>query len=301
MRQFGDDWWIATVLIIAPRWPFALPLVALWPYAVFKRNWHSVAVVTAAAGIVLVPILGFRVSLPRSQPERGAVRLLTCNVHRRNVDTGEFAKFIAETGPDVVACQDWTQANYDTLFGGGGWHVHREGELFVASRFPIVGVKPIQLWPQSESARGEQGSAALFELQTPKGSVFLLNLHLASPHAGLIGFAKDSGDRLTGNVERRWCESDVVRDAADAVKGPLLMAGDFNTTDDSPIFRQHWGDFDDAFSECGLGFGYTYLINHTQLRIDHVLAGPSLKFIRCWVGPMVGSPHRPLVADVDYR
>jgi vancomycin resistance protein VanJ len=34
------------------------------------------------------------------------------------------------------------------------------------------------------------------------------------------------------------------------------------------------------------------------VRIDHVLAGPGWHCDRCRVGPHVGSPHRPVLADL---
>jgi vancomycin resistance protein VanJ len=34
------------------------------------------------------------------------------------------------------------------------------------------------------------------------------------------------------------------------------------------------------------------------VRIDHILAGPGWYCARCWVGPDVGSPHRPVLADL---
>jgi endonuclease/exonuclease/phosphatase family metal-dependent hydrolase len=160
---------------------------------------------------------------------------------------------------------------------------------------------PVDLTDAEGTPAGERGAAAVFELKGPSGSIFLLNMHLASPHAGLVSFGRDKGSTLSANIDRRWRESEIVRGAAERVRGPLLMAGDFNTTDDSPIFIENWAEYTDAFSERGAGFGYTYLINLTQLRIDHILAGSSWEVERCWVGPKVGSPHRPLVADLNAR
>jgi endonuclease/exonuclease/phosphatase family metal-dependent hydrolase len=217
------------------------------------------------------------------------------------LDAKALAEFIAEVQPNVVALQGWSDVNQAALFQGSGWNVHREGELLVASRFPIASVAPVDLTDSEGTPAGERGAAGVFELTSPSGPVYLLNMHLASPHAGLISFGVDKGSKLTGNIERRWRESDIVRGAAERVPGPLLLAGDFNTTDDSPIFRENWAEYTDAFSERGAGLGYTYLINLTQLRIDHILADSSWKVERCWVGPKVGSPHRPLIADLNTR
>lgn len=301
-RGFGDRAWPATVLFLGPRWPLAAPLLALWPWALMTRRILPIVATGLATGVLLVPILGVRLSWPTAAAAapRGDIRIVTCNVHRQHLDAGALREYIADIQPDIVALQGWSDVNKDVLFGGGTWEIHREGELLVASRFPLGKVTPLD-FADTSVPLGERGSAASFELLTPRGPIHLINLHLASPHAGLLSFTKDSGDKLAGNILRRRRESEMVRAMADRLPGPLLLTGDFNTTDDSPIFREHWGDLADAFSERGSGLGYTYLVGHTQLRIDHILAGPAWEVANCWVGPKAGSPHRPLVADVNYR
>lgn len=301
MRFTGDRMWVGTVLLMAPRWPFALPLAVLWPWALIA--WRRQAVVAAAlsTGTVLFLVMGFQVSLSSAGSARGDLRLVTCNGHRQRLDPERFAAFIAQVNPDVIAIQGWSEAGRARLFGGSDWNVRTVGELLVASRFPIQGVSPLAITEAANAFKEGQGAAAIFELTTPHGPVHLISLHLASPHAGLLAFTDDSGETLTGNIDRRWKESDLLLEIAERVQGPLLIAGDFNTTDDSPIFREHWGQFADAFTQRGTGFGYTYIIGHTQLRIDHILTASPSEFVRCWVGPNVGSPHRPLVADVICR
>jgi vancomycin resistance protein VanJ len=303
LRQWGDQWWPATVLLLGPRWPFAAPAVVLWLGVIAARRRGPALIMTAATVALLGLLLGVRVSLPAGSDERGDVRLLTCNIHRRQVDPYRLAAFIAATRPDVVALQDWSSAHDDALFTDGEWHVRREGELLVASRFPIVRVTPVAFNEPADAAAAanERGAAACFDLETPGGPVRLINVHFASPHSGLLTFMEDRGHKLDGNVARRWRESAAVRDVVEASTDPVLITGDFNTTDDSPIFREHWSDFADAFTDRGLGIGYTYLNRRTQLRIDHVMAGPAWQPVRCWVGPAVGSPHRPLVADLLLR
>jgi endonuclease/exonuclease/phosphatase (EEP) superfamily protein YafD len=36
----------------------------------------------------------------------------------------------------------------------------------------------------------------------------------------------------------------------------------------------------------------------TGVRIDHILAGHGWRCRRCWVGPNIGSAHRPVIADL---
>jgi endonuclease/exonuclease/phosphatase family metal-dependent hydrolase len=302
-RELGDRCWIGTVLLMAPRWPYAVPLIVLVPWAALARRWRSLGVAAVAAGVVLFAVMGFRIALPGGA-ERGDLRLLTCNIHRQHLDARLLAEYISAVQPDIVALQGWTDVHQEMLFADGGWEQRRVGELLLASRNHIAQVTPLTLADAPEVPAGEQGSAALFELQSPRGAVSLIVLHLASPHAGLNSMWTDGGGRLAKNVERRGNESARVREAAEralSAGGVVLLAGDFNTAGDSPLFRDCWGEFSDAFEQRGTGFGYTYVINHTQLRIDHVLADPSCHVLHCSVGPDVGAAHRPLVADVDIR
>ena len=301
LRKEGDRWWPATLLMAGPRWPFAVPVIMLLPAVIGARRWGLVIVMTMATTVVLGPLIGMRLSLPAGASERGDVRLLTCNIHRHQVNVDELGAFIGTTQPDVAELQDCSSAEQDILFAGPGWHVHRDGQLLLASRFPIVRVTPVDLGKAPEESANERCAAACYELRTPAGSIRLINVHLASPHIGLLTFLKDHGKELDDNAERRRNESAAVRNVAETSTDPVVIAGDFNTTDDSPIFREHWGDFVDAFADRGLGIGYTYLNRDTQLRIDHILAGPGWQIVRCWVGPAVGSPHRPLVADLRVR
>ena len=69
----------------------------------------------------------------------------------------------------------------------------------------------------------------------------------------------------------------------------------------SPIFREHWGGFADAFSECGWGLGYTYLNTHTQIRIDHVhvIAMPYVHLKGRRARSPLDCPHRIVQVQID--
>ncbi|HEY1807543.1 MAG TPA: endonuclease/exonuclease/phosphatase family protein, partial [Acidobacteriaceae bacterium] len=126
--------------------------------------------------------------------------------------------------------------------------------------------------------------------------------HLASPHKalGLIRNRKRIGvDLLNLNASRREEESLEVRRRIDQAGGPFILAGDFNTPDDSQIFHQAWKGLRDAFGTAGFGFGTTYAKNHTWIRIDHILSTPDWRCTECWEGPDIGSGHRPVFAQLE--
>jgi endonuclease/exonuclease/phosphatase (EEP) superfamily protein YafD len=300
MREYGDRHWMGTVLLLSPRWVLAIPLVVLWPWALVARAKGVLLIVGAASVSLLWLVLGMTVSVPQGSDRRGDVRLLTCNIHRQNLDAPRMLAYLGEIKPDVVALQGWSEIHKDSLFLDG-WEVRRLGELLIASHFPIISVTPIEFEDDPSIPRGEQGAAAVFELQTPRGIVHLISLHLASPHLGLNTMWSDHGAKLETNIRRRGEESSHVREVAEGISGPLLITGDFNTVSESPMFREHWGGLTDAFNTCGLGLGYTYFNHTTQIRIDHILGDDSVQFENCWVGPDVHAAHHPLIADITIR
>src|SRR5262249_30558545 len=128
------------------------------------------------------------------------------------------------------------------------------------------------------------------------------SLHLDSPRDGLVEEIRTRGlqaGRLEENSARRRRQSEKVNRWLESWDGaPSLLAGDFNTPTESTIYRENWSGYQNAFSAAGFGFGSTFFTRHTAVRIDHILVGHGWRCRRCWVGPPVGSPHRPVIADV---
>src|SRR5205823_11044945 len=135
--------------------------------------WSCGALALGAA-VLLFLIMGFRVSPLHMGGGRGELRVMTCNVHRQHLDAGALGAYIANVGPDVVALQGWSETGHESLFTGSGWDVRREGELLVASRFPIGSVRVLDILGDDNAPKEERGAAALVELRTSSGTVRLV-------------------------------------------------------------------------------------------------------------------------------
>lgn len=310
LRWWSDSSWFGVAIVLLPRWPWAALMVMLWVWCLWSKAWKDVLVLVVASCVTLFPVMGLRVSVgglvgassgkaagPLGE-SRGRLRVVTFNVHRAKLDAKGFAAFLDEHRPDVVALQDWSSVHMDALFGSGDWHTRRSGEFLVASRFPIVGVEPIDLAIDPAMALGEQGEAAVFRLETPLGEVAVVNVHFASPHNGVLAFMREGPAKLEANQARRAIEMKLARARVNGLTVPHIVVGDFNTTDPSPMFWGEWNGYVDSFARVGSGFGYTYYNRIAQLRLDRVLVGAGLRPAKCWVGPFFGSPHRPVVAEL---
>jgi vancomycin resistance protein VanJ len=90
------------------------------------------------------------------------------------------------------------------------------------------------------------------------------------------------------------------------VEGPVVVAGDFNMTDQSPGYRRLSSELGDAFRESGWGFGLTYPDVEVRsvptpfplVRIDYVFHSMDITALRAQVGDRGGPNHRYLVAEL---
>jgi len=286
--------------MFSPRWVLALPAAILIPAAaVFRRRLLALPILSLI--LVLGPVMGFCLPSPLvQQPHAGEARLrvLTCNMHYQPLYSAALHRLIDEKRPDLVALQECSYRSLSRTLPRDRWQIDDTCGLILASRYPIRRAELI-----GGSSMGTKGLVMRYELETPGGMVTFFSLHLATPRSALSQFGENNsnipGDLEAGS-ELRWEQSKNLALAARAVRGPVLLTGDFNTPPESAIFHRLWQGYTDAFASGGWGWGYTF--NHfTAVRIDLILAGPGWRCESCWVGPEVGSPHRPVLADLIRR
>jgi len=300
MRQTADHWWPATLIAFGPRWIFATPVILLAPLALL---FHRRALIPLAAALLtLVALLDFTIpwrKLARIRP--GApLRVLSCNIDHQSLDARAMGALLASAKPDVILFQEWNNDHLLPLFPDRTTYPYfrGSGELFIASRYPFRKAEDIgQRWPAFTA-----GAAIRYEIDTPAGTVDVYNLHLASPHFAFDKVIARTGDfphAVQANSDHRRRQLENLAASLAKRDRPYLLAGDFNTPEDTPNFRQNLGHLQDAFTVAGAGPGHTYFARWTQTRIDHLLASPHWQVTHCTVGPNVHSPHRPLITDLQ--
>lgn len=308
MHLAGDRWWLATVLLFGPRWLLSLPLVVLVPLtAWYERRLLFLLMITAL--IVFGPFMGYNLPLLKivapPKQQSSTLRVLTCNIQSGDVNPEYLFSLINESASDVVALQECPKKFKLSL--PNGWQLERAGELAVLSRYPIRQVQsmtalhPPHTWPRT----------ALLHclISAPGGDINLCAVHLPSPRYGLQNvlsrktiLSPARAGFLTQETEHRRKTSQDVQRVISALNQPVIIAGDFNMPVESNIYRQVWGNYWNAFSRQGVGYGWTERVSQRGIamavRIDHILAGNGLTPIHCKIGPDVGSDHLPLIADV---
>ena len=308
LHFYGDHWWLATVMLFGPRWICGLPLVVFVPAAAV---WRRRLLWPLAAGVVILvwPIMGLCLPWARlAGSGDSTIRLLTCNLKGRCYDNAVLDNLIATSAPDVVTLQGCY--GNPRIRWPEGWHVVQKGELLVASRYPV---REVTLLSGPRIGHVFQRPNVYYCLVSlPQGDTAVCSVHLPSPHYGLAEaldrrtLISTRGSRhIEEETEDRRRQAETAAELADEIHSPVILAGDFNMTADSPIYRQTWSRYENAFSRVGFGFGHTERPYHLNwqfgIRIDHILCGADWRPCRCWVGPELGSDHLPLIADLAWR
>lgn len=159
----------------------------------------------------------------------------------------------------------------------------RVGEIFVASRRPLAGLRSAPLPAQDDGA-------VVFEAGLEGLPLTLIGAHADWPLGPHVAAAHNG-------------QLDALAGLARAVDGPLLVLADLNTTAFSPAFRNLLvrGGLGDCAAGRGLHPTWLALFPPLYLQIDHCLHGPGLEVTRLTTGPFVGSDHYPLEVTVRWR
>jgi vancomycin resistance protein VanJ len=298
----GDRWYLATLVLFGPRSVYAAPLAILVPAAAWLPR--RLLLPLAVCGLIACgPLMGLCLPLGRGHTVEGAtIRVLTCNVKGHCKDNAVLNTLIRQLAPDIVALQGcWQAVRVDWP---AGWHVSQEGEVLLASRYPL------RIAPPPADNRQQPRFKLLHRVVAgPFGDFHFVALHLPSIHDGISEILDRStvirpsrSEVIRAEIALRRRASEETSRWISAFPESVIAAGDFNMPTDSTIYRDCWTHLHNAFSRCGFGFGYTEwpTVRGWQfgIRIDHVLTGPAWSPLRCWVGPDVDSDHLPVIADL---
>jgi endonuclease/exonuclease/phosphatase (EEP) superfamily protein YafD len=311
-RYVGERWWVTLVAMYLPRIGFALPLPFVVIAVLLWGSRRLMALQGLSILLIVFPLMGLTPGTGRlsGQAAGPVIRLVSYNVGLGALGIRGVVAQIRELSPDLVLLQDASaNTERDLREAFDGWEVRLDGQFFVASRYPIL-----DAWnPPLIIHQVGTGTAHFvrYTLQTPLGVVDVFNTHPTSPRQGLeevrgSGLREEilSGRLLAGkasrpvelNAYRRQRQVESLAAAAGTSPHPVIIAGDTNLPGLSWVLAERLGRFRDAFSEAGLGFGYTFPARRPWMRIDRILTNGQLRAVDFRVGDAVASDHRCVFA-----
>ena len=295
-----DRFWPATLVAFGPRFLAAVPIVPLAVALLFVhrralRAWLA-AVLVLTVAILVFGLMDFRLGWHRA-PGPPSFRLLTQNLGHSEVTAASLDRLLRQENVDVAALQECPF--YDNSPAQRGWHFYYGGDLCLVSRYPFEVLDVAD--PENFWRRGGR-EPLRFVIHLPTGSIELLNLHLQTIRGGLESLMAEPWDGLShlrANRAEAAHDSRSARAGVARMSRPFIVAGDFNLPVESAVYRESWGDLDNAFSRCGRGFGGTKFTRLFAIRIDHVLNSPGWACTDARVAPSpYGGDHAPLIVDL---
>lgn len=322
LNGYGPDhWWFGNLNLFLPQAIWLIPGILLTSLSLlFSRKW----VWAPALCIIWVlgPIMGFcwRLDSTLESSEAKHFRVMACNVKNGQRDISALVDDITVNVPDIVILQD---ANLDMLIKSLGklfaqWNIRYrpDGKYIVASKFPL-GEVDIRTVPY----RGELHSFLRCKVYIGYIAVALYDVHFESPRTGLYEFTETLSHseskqkaifKMRENFENRLTQARVLRDMVRLEQGPVIVAGDLNSSNDSLVCKTlRDAGLHDSFVEGGRGYGYTYghyLLRNkypwfalSWMRIDHIMISSHLESRHCWTGSGQASDHRPIFTDLIFK
>ncbi|PSQ76005.1 MAG: hypothetical protein BRD37_07785, partial [Bacteroidetes bacterium QH_8_67_23] len=329
-------WWAELVAIGLPYLAFAVVVGAAG--AVALRAWRLAA---AYALVLVLAVVRFGVPHPFGDgggaPRPGDLRVMTYNVPRwgspaEAAKTSRLRALIDSLEPGLLALQE-ALVNFDgkgALTDGTRPYVRTLTE-------PPLGYEVAYSSGQRRTAQPVLGRVSLFDLsqQTLRAGrpadmkdvtyvaragfewkgrrAVLYNVHLRSfgsdkpwradnPHLFDWGFWKPYLHQYRNAYRARAKEIERIRKMLRQEKRPVIVAGDFNSTPHSWVYRQLTaGGMQDAFGRTGDGWGSTYHSDLPFARIDFVFASAEWKIVEARVPEADLSDHRPMLATLRWR
>lgn len=248
---------------------------------------RAVAVADAGALVALVNLIAV-LEPTRGAPPRAAGpphRLVSINVHTSNRDHAAVARFIARTRPDVLVLLEVDRTWVAALATATAEYAVRieepRDDNFGIALYARAAATP----PRVVSLEGFPTIDATVTVAARPWRV--LATHPMPP----VGAA---------SAELQARQLAAVAALVRAGPGPTIVIGDLNVTPWSRGFRRLVAASGLRDSRLGFGVQATFPagLGWIGIPIDHALVSPDLAVVDRWVGPDVGSDHRPLVLDV---
>jgi len=289
----GDRLWPGQLLNYFMPWLLAGLIPALVLAGLARRKWLAalLAVPTLLISFTYAPLF-----LPRPSyvlAGHGSFTVMSYNIWGHNRNMEEVISLIQQKQPDLILLQEagpyqviMLKKSLADFYPEGHAHFSYEPGMrqAVVSRFPMT---PL---PGDYS----QGRAQKARVETPAGPVTIWNVHLVQPQ----------------DWSRHRQESLNLSKAIAALETPLIVGGDFNTTDQAEAYWLINRHLANAHWEAGWGFGFSFPSSRRpvkripvpvpMIRIDHIFYSHHFLAHQAYtVATSGGSDHFPVMAELS--
>lgn len=293
-------WGLALLDTFAPY--LFLPLVLVIPFALLCKHRLLLGLSGTHLLVALIWFLPFFFPTAAADESGLSIQVVTFNTQ---LQVHGLEPWLRALDADVVLLQEVTEAHLDLAIRLRDRYPYRADQPsvwgnMVLSRHPIRSAEDLVAYGHSVPQR--------LVLDIAGREVVVYNVHLAWP----IGPSRIAGvptfhlqallgyDERPRNAQLRRLLEDLRQETR-----PFIVAGDFNLSEHSLIYREVAEAMHDAFRHAGSGWGNSWPAERVAglalpplIRIDYIWHSSQLQSLRAQVGPRLGSDHLPVIATL---
>lgn len=263
-------WMAGDQLFLARYTGYLMPwlLVGLLPgvlWAALMGHRGLATLLALSTLIILVtyaPLFWSRSTVPN--PAAMELKVLSFNTWSKNLDTDRIAGVVKGQKPDILLLQEVKpevfgrlKNHFQDLYDVHKVYFSYEPQLLLAvvSRYPM----------ESSAVMKGKGRVQKVVLSSPAGQITVFNVHMLRRGGWLSRYKKIA----------TLLEEDIIQET-----GPVILGGDFNTTDQAETYQYIKKFLNNAHWEAGFGFGFSFPSSAIKLfgsvsapsliRIDHI-------------------------------
>jgi vancomycin resistance protein VanJ len=297
----GESWSLIALFNSIAHLLF-LPAIVLLPLALLLRRRVTTLLVLPA---LLAFLLGYGAAfMPRSASasDTESLDVLTYNMKSITSNFDPLVAIIREANADVVALQELSQPMSEHLA-----EVLAEEYPYQAMHTfpndPVPGQGVLSRYPIVDDEYWRVHLAMQRVTLSVNGPLVFYNVHPIMP-LSRNGFDRRA-EEITDLLERARKET-----------SPVLLAGDFNMSDQSADYWRLTARYQDSYREAGWGFGFTFPAEMSMfrgnpylpqnlpplVRLDYVFHDASYEAVEARVWPTSGgSDHLPVFVSLARR
>ena len=296
LRWLSGDYFAPVRMInyVLP-WLLALIIPAIVMAALARRKW---LVATLIVPFLLIGLTFAPHFMPRSHAplphDAFSLKIMSHNLQFNNRNANALADLIRQEQPDILLLQEFRQVLTSTLFLELA-DLYPEGKLYidvvnepqhwggffqaVLSRYPLT----------RTSTEYNKGRAQKVMVETAAGPIAVWNVHPVPP---FMRPPQEHDEQIRALVD------DIA-----AMDSPLIVAGDFNATDQSASYRLLNRYLHNAQADAGRGLGFSFPAHEIVpplFRIDHIFYSHHfVAYHAKTLSTSGGSDHFPIMAELE--
>jgi endonuclease/exonuclease/phosphatase family metal-dependent hydrolase len=261
-------WWgLEFVNSLTLYWFF--PIIIIIPIAIYY-NRPLLLVMSISSSLVFLLIFSNIFNphrhFSRKVVKNGGITVMTFNILKSNPDSSKLIQVIRDSGADIVALQEVTQSVKQLI----------AQELVHIYPYQAIDEQPsdtnswnglisrIQVFEKKDDIPGEwTTSPRVFLLDYATVPIVVINIHAYPTRIGTLNL-----NEIIRAFKVRINQARMLVEYSQKIADPIIVLGDFNTTDQNIPYKLINRQLTDSWRETGRGLGLTFGLRRDTFGID---------------------------------